>query len=57
MHQQSAWSATTSRLIGAPICAVPTIFVPGALPCTTLPIYPGLVQGTGIKYAGLHTEF
>jgi len=29
----------------------PHHFTQDALPCTTLPIYPGL--GTGIKYAGL----
>jgi len=41
-HQQSGWTATPSRLIGAPICIIPTIFTPNALPGTTLPIYPGL---------------
>jgi len=33
-----------SRLIGAHISAIPTIFTPDALPGTTLPIYPGLGQ-------------
>jgi len=32
MHQQSRWTATPSRLIGAPISAIPTIFMPDALP-------------------------
>jgi len=41
MHQQSGWTATPSRLTGAPISA---IFMPDALPGTTLPIYPGLGQ-------------
>ena len=40
--QQSGWTATPSRLIGAPISAIPTIFTLDALPGTTLPIYPGL---------------
>jgi len=31
-----------SKLIGAPISAIPTIFTQDALPDTTLPIYPGL---------------
>jgi len=31
-----------SRLIGALISAIPTIFTPDALPGTTLPIYRGL---------------
>jgi len=44
MHQQSGWTATPSRLIGAHISAIPTIFMPDALPGTTLPIYPGLGQ-------------
>jgi len=44
MHQQSGWTATPSRLIGVPTSAIPTIFMQGALPCTTLPIYPGLGQ-------------
>ena len=43
-HQQSGWTATSSRQIGAPISAIPTIFMPDALPDTTLPIYPGLGQ-------------
>jgi len=33
-----------SRLIGAPIFAIPTIFTQDTLPGTTLPIYPGLGQ-------------
>jgi len=33
-----------SRLIDAPISAIPTIFTPDALPGTTLPIYRGLGQ-------------
>jgi len=33
-----------SRLIGAPISAIPTIFMLDALPGTTLPFYPGLGQ-------------
>ena len=33
-----------SRLIGALISAIPTIFTPDAIPDTTLPIYPGLGQ-------------
>jgi len=44
MHQQSGWTDTTSRLIGAPTSAISTIFTPDALPDTTLPIYPGLGQ-------------
>ena len=44
MHQQSGWTATPSRLIGAPTSIIPTIFMPDALPDTTLPIYPGLGQ-------------
>jgi len=36
MHQQSGWTATPSRLIDA-ISAIPTIFMPDALPDTTLP--------------------
>jgi len=31
-------------LIGAPTFAIQTIFMPDALPGTTLPIYPGLGQ-------------
>jgi len=42
MHQQSGWTATPSRLIGASTCATPTIFTQDALPYTTLPFYPGL---------------
>jgi len=33
-----------SRLTGAPISAIPTIFTLDALPGTILPIYPGLGQ-------------
>jgi len=44
MHQQSGWTATPSRLIGASTSAIPIIFMPDALPYTTLPIYPGLEQ-------------
>ena len=33
-----------SRLIGAPISVIPTIFMSDALPGTTLPIYPDLGQ-------------
>jgi len=44
MHQQTGWTATPSRLIGAPTSTIPTIFVPDALPDTTLAIYPGLGQ-------------
>jgi len=40
-HQQSGWTATPSRLIGAPTSAILTIFTQDALPYTTLPIYPG----------------
>jgi len=43
-HQHSGWTANPSRLIGAPISAIPTIFMPDALPGTTLPIYSGLGQ-------------
>jgi len=43
-HQQSGWTVIPSRLIGAPICAIPTIFTLDALPGRTLPIYPGLGQ-------------
>jgi len=42
--QQSGWTATPSRLIGAPMSAIPTIFTLDALPDTTLSIYPGLAQ-------------
>jgi len=42
--QQSGCTATPSRLIGATTSAISTIFMPDALPGTTLPIYPGLVQ-------------
>ena len=44
-----------SRLIGAPTSTISTIFMPDALPDTTLPIYRG--HGTGTKYAGLHTRW
>jgi len=44
MHQQSGWTTTPSRLIGAPTSTIPTIFTLDALPDTTLPIYPGLGQ-------------
>jgi len=44
MHQQSGWTATPSRLIGAPTSAIPTIYMQDALPYTTLPIYLGLGQ-------------
>ena len=43
-----------SRLIGAPISAIPTIFMSDALPDTTLTIS---WLGTGTKYAGLHTRW
>jgi len=33
-----------TRLIGASISAIPTIFTPDGLSGTTLPIYPGLGQ-------------
>jgi len=33
-----------TRLIAAPTSTIPTIFMPDALPDTTLPIYPGLGQ-------------
>jgi len=45
---QSGRTATASRLIGAPISAIPTIFTPDALPCTTLPIYLGLGQAPNV---------
>jgi len=41
-----------ARLIGAPTFAIPTIFTPDALPCTTLPWL-----GTCTKYAGLHMQW
>jgi len=44
MHQQSEWTATPTRLIGALTSAISTIFTQDALPYTTLPIYPGLGQ-------------
>jgi len=37
-----------SRLIDALISAIPTIFMPDALPSTTLPIYPGLGQASNM---------
>jgi len=48
MHQQSGWTATPSRLIGAPTSTIPTIFTQDALPYTTLPIYPGLGQASNM---------
>jgi len=36
--------ATPSCLISALTSIIPTIFMPDALPATTLPIYPGLGQ-------------
>jgi len=46
VHQQSRWTMDyhPSRLIGAPISAILTIFMSDALPGTTLPVYPGLGQ-------------
>jgi len=44
MHQWSRWTATPSRVIVAPISAIPSIFMPHALPGTALQIYPGLGQ-------------
>ena len=44
MHQQSGWTVTPSRLIGAPTSTIPTIFMPDALPDITLIIYSGLGQ-------------
>jgi len=44
MHQQFRWTATPSRLIGAPTSTILTIFTSDALPGTTLPINPGLGQ-------------
>jgi len=46
--QQSGWTATPFRLIGAPTSAIPTIFTQDALPYTTLPIYPGLGQASNM---------
>ena len=43
-HQQLRWIATPSRLIGTPISAIHTIFMPDALSGTTLLIYSGLGQ-------------
>jgi len=54
MHQQSGWTATPSRLIGAPTSAIPTIFTQDAL------LYKPsqfILLGTGTKYAGLHTQW
>ena len=34
MHQQSGWTATSSRIIDAPTSAIPTIFMPDAFPGT-----------------------
>jgi len=42
--KQSGWTATPSRLIGALISDIPTMFTPDALPDKTLPIYPGSGQ-------------
>jgi len=55
MHQQSGWTATRSRLIGAPTSTIPTIFMPDVLPDTTLPYLSWLWTGT--NYAGLHTRW
>ena len=48
MHQQSGWTATPSRLIGAPTSTISTIFMPDALLDTTLPIYLGLGQASNM---------
>jgi len=48
MHQQSGWTATPSRLIGATSLPSPPFFMPDALPDTTLPIYPGLGQASNM---------
>jgi len=48
MHQQSGWTATPSRLIGAPTSAIPTIFTQDVFHSTTLPIYPGLGQASNM---------
>jgi len=53
MHQQSGWTATQSRLIGAPTSAVPTMFMLDALPGSTLPIYPGLGQALNMLASSL----
>ena len=45
--------ATPSKLTVPPLPS-PPIFMPNALPATTLPIFPGLVQAP--SYAGLHTR-
>ena len=37
-----------SRLTGAPTSMISTIFMPDALPDTTLPIYPGLGQAPNV---------
>jgi len=54
MHQQSGWTVTPSRLIGAPTSTIPTIFMPDALPDIP-PNFSWL--GTCTKYAGLHTQW
>jgi len=46
--------ATPSELVSDPPPSSP-IFMPDALPATTLPIYPGSEQVQ--KYAGLHTPW
>jgi len=56
MHQQSAWTATSSRLIGAPTSTIPTIFTLDALPGTTLPIYSGLGQAPNMLPC-IHGDF
>jgi len=38
-----------SRLTGTPISAISTIFMPDALPGTTLPIYPGLGEAPNMQ--------
>jgi len=45
--------ATPSKLVSDPLPS-PPIFMPDALPATSLPIYPGLGQTQ--EYAGLHTH-
>ena len=51
----TAWvDATPSKLTVLPLPS-PPIFMPNALPATTLPIFPGLVQAP--SYAGLHTRW
>jgi len=46
-----------SRLNGAPISVIPTIFMPDALPGTTLPIYPGWGQTPNMLVCNLHTRW